>query len=252
MTKAFDSVDYDILLMKLENYGFRDKIHNILKTYLCNRTIKIKCDNCFSTPLTLGKGLPQGSPLSSHFFIIYMNDLFNLSIHGRIFAHADDICYTSTSTSVVMLNVIALSDVDQIQAWYSANYLILNPTKTEVVIVSHRQKRLVLPIRFSVFKDNQCVQVSPQITILGIIIHEHLLWNAQINKVTNRIAKYIGFIYKYRYILSPDTLKVLYFSFVQSILLYALPIWGAAPAYVLNSILVLQKRFLRIINHLSW
>ena len=80
LCKAFDSVQHDILLYKLEKvYGFRETALELLKSYLTNRVQYTKINNSKSKQLKIDCGVPQGSSLGSLLFMLYVNDLPQVS-----------------------------------------------------------------------------------------------------------------------------------------------------------------------------
>ena len=96
LSKAFDTIDHNILVSKLSYYGFNNKSTDLIKNYLHARTQYVSYDNTSSKFQKLSTGVPQGSVLGPLLFLIYINDISNASSLFRVLSYADDTTLTSS------------------------------------------------------------------------------------------------------------------------------------------------------------
>ena len=138
LTKAFDHVNHNILLSKLEFYGITGRANNLIKSYLSDRyqrvLIKNKYSkNCFSDWEKVKQGVPQGSILGPLFFLLHINDLpgiINDISKPTIFADDTNIIFTHSKLTDFKdeINLV----IEKISKWFQANSLILNFIKTKL------------------------------------------------------------------------------------------------------------------------
>ena len=99
LQKAFDTINHNIFLMKLECMGFDKSTILWFKSYLNNRTFQVNIENEYSNPDKLKCGVPQGSILGPLIFLIYVNDMPQ-SIDCDLFLYADDTCLGFTDKNI--------------------------------------------------------------------------------------------------------------------------------------------------------
>ena len=95
LSKAFDTLDHNVLLSKLNYYGIKDTALDWFKSYLTNRTQYVDCNGISSSIREIETGVPQGSILGPLLFIIYMNDIHTVSDNLNFILYADDTTLSS-------------------------------------------------------------------------------------------------------------------------------------------------------------
>ena len=100
LKSAFDTVDFNRLLLKLEKIGIRGKAQQLFKSYLTNRKLYVGIDNQFSDLADISTGVPQGSSLSATLFNIYINDFvyFLPDILNLLYADDTSLLHSGQST----------------------------------------------------------------------------------------------------------------------------------------------------------
>ena len=120
LQKAFDTLDYEILMFKLEKYGFRGTILEILRKYLSDRYQFVYENGNHSKKLCVKTGVPQGSVLGPFLFLLYINDLQKVVKDSQIVMFADD---TTILKSGKHTDRELNEDLHRITDWFTASKL---------------------------------------------------------------------------------------------------------------------------------
>ena len=250
LSKAFDTVNHEILLQKLKKYGVVGVELAWLKCYLTNRHQFVKIDNEESSFLKVKCGVPQGSILGPLLFLIYVNDMHFSVPKLNVVMFADDTNLFVSGSDYKTIFKIMNEQLSLIETWFSANKLSLNTEKTKYTMFCSKNMEEILPLKLPKLSiGDKEVNRTRYTKFLGILIDENLTWDNQLNAVASKVSSQIGIISKGRKFLNNHAMKMLYFSFINPYLTYGNIVWGSVQKSKLNKIHTLQKRAVRIVSH---
>ena len=160
LSKAFDTLDHNILLQKLDRYGIRGISQKWFKDYLIDRKMRCKCSIESSNKLeyseyfTTNYGTPQGSCLGPLLFIIFTNDIHLNIEYSSTILFADDTTLYNSHRNLDYLNWTLQQDIMNIMDWFKANKLILNLNKTVCLIFHPTGKPISIELDLGEVKIN--------------------------------------------------------------------------------------------------
>ena len=243
--KAFDTVDHDILLDKLYHYGIRGVAFEWIKSYLSDRQQQVSYNGSTSSYKTMNCGVPQGSILGPLLFIIYINDLSNVSNILTSVLFADDTTLIASDCNLTTLIHRFNTELVNIVHWLNANRLSLNIDKTNFMIFRPKNRNDNRP---DITINGSRINEVEKAKFLGVIIDNKLSWSDHTKYVIQKISKGIGIIIKARKYFTQVTLINLYNTMVLPFISYCIHVWGKAASIHLNKIHILQKKIIRILS----
>ena len=262
--KAFDTVNHDILISKLEYYGIRGIASKWFKSYLADR---MQCTEIGDTQSKLNyikHGVPQGSILGPLLFLLYINDIIMSSDIFKFILFADDTSlfysHKNKHEAVGILN----HELSKISQWLAANKLSLNVSKSKLLIFTNQKPKANInstntsniadadtDVDADVFKltlNGETLKEVDWAKYLGVLIDNKLNWLKQINAIKLKLSKGIGILAKIRHYVPSSVLRSLYFSFNNPYVDYNLLNWGMASPTNLDPIDKKIKKAVRIIT----
>ena len=247
--KAFDMVNHDLLLSKLKFYGISSDTLNLLTSYLKGRTqtVVIKTDKSNTLPVT--QGIPQGSTLGPLLFSIFINDLPLHISSSSCELFADDTTLFSTDNNVRALTDNLNESLCQLKLWCEDNKMVVNPTKSESMLVCTWQKRQRLPTStLDLFYNGQAI---PQVTShrhLGVILDQNLQWADHVDMIVKKVSTKVYQLNCIKHFLDESTRKMFYHAYIQPHFDYCSSVWGHCVPTHLRRLSSIQRRSLRAIH----
>ena len=147
LSKAFDTIEHDIMLKKLEIYGIHGNALTWLKSYLTGRKLRVKCRTVSSTSIQTSReynveyGTPQGSCLGPLIFLIFVNDLHLHLQDSECVQFADDTTLIFRHKNIHYLSYCIECELVRLQDWFNANKLTLNVSKCSYLLFTSKNQK---------------------------------------------------------------------------------------------------------------
>ena len=210
-----------------------------------NRQVEASCKGCTRVK-EVGKGTPQGGVLSPLLWNMIVNGLLeelnrkHPGVHAQ--AYADDVTLWVAGADAKAIRDHIQRSLRTVEEWVKQQGLSVNPSKTELMVVTRRRKWEVPPVRIG----GVVLEVKKQVTYLGVIIDHHLLWKAHCE---SKVAKSISAMMMCRraigntWGLNPKVTRWIYTGIIRPILSYAACIWspGLGKEYIRKAVTKVQR-----------
>jgi hypothetical protein len=188
-------------------------------------------------------GVPQGSVLGPLLFLLYINDLLQITNgNSKIVLFADDTSIIVTNPNPTNFEKSVNKTIHDINEWFNTNLLSLNLDKTHFIQFVTKNSSL---IDFNITHGNKKIANICSTKFLGLTLDNTLSWRTHIDTIVPKLSSASFAMRAFKPFLFQDSLWIVYYSYFHSTMTYGLIFWG--NSHYSNIIFRLQKRIIRII-----
>lgn len=253
LTKAFDTVNHDILIKKMDHYGVRGLAKQWFESYLKGRKQFVSINGSKSDIQNIKTGVPQGSVLGPLLFLIYVNDIPNAisDKEHQLVLFADDTNVFLKGKDLKLLKASAETTIRQLKSWFIANKLTLSLEKTQYNLF-HTKNKQIPPECDSLDLADQRVMRVQEAKYLGVIMDEKLSWNGHVSKIHQNLIKYASSFKVIKNYLPKQCAKQLFTAHITSKIQYGIEVYGHTCNKNIKKLQVIQNRIIKTLFQKEW
>lgn len=238
--KAFETVDRNILLKKMNAYGIKGKEYKWFESYFKNRKQFTQVNELKSTNKDIHTGVAQGTNLAATLFIIYINDIQKIQLKGEMFLYADDIAIVYNADNIADIENQMNEDCQTIKTWMDKNKLTINTEKTKYIIFKIPDST-VTTIKY----NNDIIERVHDTKYLGVSIDQKLNWKIHIKNIKSKTSAIAGIFRRIAPYVPHHVKKQIFYSLFHSKLTYGLLVWYHTFKTNLVELQTLQNKAIR-------
>jgi len=227
-SKAFDTINHELLLSILQYIGLSSNAIRFFKYYLSGRCQRVMVSNSVSESSSLYSGVPQGSILGPLLYLIYTSFLYSKLKFCEFHLYADDsqIFYTFDATDVDIATIRINHDLNILASESSKHCLALNASKSSAIVFGNRKSREVVLAGMRLFLDGNVLPFSQEARNLGLVLDADVRFRSQVSSMIQRAYSSLRSLYTFRDSLTPAVRKILCDSLVLSNFNYCDVVYG--------------------------
>lgn len=249
LKRAFETIDRDILMEKIESMGIEGVEKRWFESYLSGRMQQTKFNEEISPKRVIDNGLPQGSSLAPILFLLYINDIIRVLNHAKANLFADDTAVAVPHRNAEWAIATMNNELSNVYDWLCGNKLKLNIMKTKYMIIGNKNTS---GLHGSIYINNEQIERVSEVKYLGIVIDEKLNFSRNCEYIEKKVAKKIGFMKRSCKFLMREYKVTVYRTIVEPHFTYCASIIFLCTITDMNNLQKLQNRAMRFILRRSW
>ena len=240
LSKAFDTINHELLIAKLGAYGFDDSALHITHDYLDKRWQRTKVNTSYSTWKELLCGVPQGSVLGPLLFNIYINDLFYQFTDTHVCNFADDTTLTACSTNLEELLHNLEGDTLSAILWFRNNYMKLNQDKCHFLTCGNIEHLWVKV-------GDERIWEGREEKLLGVVVDKNLNFNSHLSLICRKAGQKVTALSRITKLLPFHIRRLILKGFIESQFSYCPLVWMFCTRKMNHRINYIHERALRLV-----
>ena len=241
LSKAFDTLNHELMIAKLGAYGFENSALAIILDYLSNRWQRTKINTSFSTWSQLMTGVPQGSVLGPLLFNIYINDLFCEITNTHPCNFADDTSLNAFNMSLEELLHNLEYDTLSAIIWFENNFMKLNQEKCHFLIAANTNEHLWIKV------GGAMIWESSEEKLLGLTIDKSLKFTKHVSNICKKASQKVSALARVAKLLPFHRKRILLKAFIESQFSYCPLVWMFCSRQMNGKINHIHERALRLV-----
>ena len=240
LSKAFDCLNYELLIAKLNAYGFNYDALRFILDYLSRRKQRVRIDTIVSKWSDIYLGVPQGSIVGPLLFNIFINDIFFFVKQTKITNYADDNTpyrcdYDITSTINCLEN-----ETNILMKWFTDNCMKANAEKCHLIVTK-------TDANITINLENEIITNTTEEKLLGVLIDNKLKFDKHVNNLCMKANQKLHALSRISEYMSTSKLRLVMKAFINSQFGYCPLVWMFHSREINNRINSIHERALRIV-----